>query len=498
MLAVTTYLSTDIAAVPLLWIVPLGLYLLTFIAAFSSKGHSLEKPVSRIYPLLLVPLVLTLSIRMSGFLPLMFPLHVLTFVAAALLCHGRLAADRPAAAHLTEFYLWVSFGGMLGGLFNSLAAPVLFDRVLEYPLVLALACLMLPRAEGAAGSHDPKPTRRERILDFAVPITTGALTIAAVSLFSAQAYGMIILQAAVAIPALVAFSQRRRPLRFALSIGALLLAGQTFGNTAEPVLHAERTFFGVYRVTEDRSGQYRALAHGTTLHGMQALTGSERGEPLTYFHRGGPFGQLFAALPHAGTEVAVIGLGVGTLAAYAQPAQNWTFYEIDPAVERIARDTTYFNFLERCGDRCRVVIGDARLSLARAPERQYDLLVLDAFSSDSIPVHLLTSEALTLYLTRLRPGGAVLFHISNDHLELAPIVGRLAAEHNLVAYVNHDAWAADWPLSRLDSTWVAMARRHEDLGGASTDPRWQPLAPSASTPLWTDDFSNILGVLKLR
>ena len=199
-----------------------------------------------------------------------------------------------------------------------------------------------------------------------------------------------------------------------------------------------------------------------------------------------------------GKRVAVIGLGVGTLAAYAQPAQSWTFYEIDPAVERIARDTTYFNYLEGCGDRCRVVIGDARLSLARAPESQYDLLVLDAFSSDSIPVHLLTSEALTLYLTRLRPGGAILFHISNHHLELAPIVGRLAAQHELVAYVE----------LRSEGVRLATEPARLHLGRDGAQPRgsrngYHRSAVAAahvigSTPLWTDDFSNILSVLHFR
>ena len=265
------------------------------------------------------------------------------------------------------------------------------------------------------------------------------------------------------------------------------------------MLHAERTFFGVYRVTQDRKGEYRALAHGTTLHGMQALHGPEKGEPLTYFHRNGPFGQAFAGLSQAQQprHVAVIGLGVGTLAAYAQPGQRWTFYEIDAAVERIARNPQYFDFLERCGERCRVVIGDARLSLARGAE-PYEVMVLDAFSSDSIPMHLLTSEALALYLKGLQPRGVILFHISNRHLTLAPIVGRLAKQHNLVALVNTDQHAPGWPRSRAPSIWVAMARERADLGAIAADARWRPVDVPATTPLWTDDFSNILSAIRLR
>ncbi len=501
MMAVTTYLSTDIAAVPLLWIVPLGLYLLTFVAAFSSRADSWRTPARVAFPLLLIPLALMMCTGARMPQALMFAPHVLAFVAAAFLCHGQLADGRPSPSHLTEFYLWISFGGMLGGLFNGLAAPFIFKSVAEYPIVLVLACLMLPaehagpREETAAETAE---SGRDRVLDVAIPLAVGGSTTLLALWLSAQS-GAVLL-AALCVPAVIAFSQRRRPLRFALSMGALLLAGITCLNAGK-ILYAERTFFGVYRVQQDSSGRYIALAHGTTLHGMQAVSGPERLEPLTYFSRPGPFGQAFAGLSRASKNVdriAVIGLGVGTLAAYAAPSQDWTFYEIDPAVERIARDTRYFTFLQHCGDRCRVVIGDARLSLAHAPENQYDLLVLDAFSSDAIPVHLLTSEALSLYLTRLRPDGEILFHISNAHLALAPIVARLAKQHGLVALAQVDQRKPDWPASRSASSWVAMARRKEDLGTIGSDARWTPLLPSATTPLWTDDFSNILSVLQLR
>jgi hypothetical protein len=491
MLAVTTYLSTDIAAVPLLWIVPLGLYLLTFIAAFGSKAHVLQAVSGRLFPILLVLLVLLLCLRITARIELMFPLHVLTFVAAALVSHTRLASDRPGPSRLTEFYLWISFGGMLGGLFNGLAAPLLFNRVLEYPLVLVLACLALP-------TRSRKFDRRQLTLDVAIPALIAAATIVAIRF--GPALGAAAPQVAVATLAVFAFGFRRQPVRFALCIGALLAGGLAAGSRAEPVLYAERTFFGVYRVSEDRRGMYRALAHGTTLHGMQAIAGDEVGQPLTYFHRLGPFGQAFASLSHVRRpeDVGVIGLGVGTLAAYAEPGQHWTFYEIDEAVERIARDTKYFNFLERCGPWCTVVLGDARLSLAHAPHSRYDLFVLDAFSSDSIPVHLLTSQSLGLYLKHLRPNGVILFHISNAHLTLAPIVGRLAERHGLTALVNVDRRTRDWPISRLESIWVAMARRPDDLGPIASDPRWRSIAIPPETPLWTDDFSNILSALRVR
>jgi hypothetical protein len=425
-----------------LWILPLGLYLLTFIAAFSSKAASLQAIVKRLFPLLMIPLAL--CIGATGRIAVLFPLHVLTFVAAALLCHTRLAEDRPAPAHLTEYYLWISFGGMLGGLLNGLAAPVLFDSVLEYPLVLVLACLMLP----ARASDVPR--RQATVEDLIAVGVVGALTFGALRLGALA--GIDSHLAALALPALVVFKFRRQPLRFALSVGVLLVAALKFGDSSQPILHAERTFFGVYRVTEDRKGEYRALAHGTTLHGMQAIHGDELGQPLTYFHREGPFGQAITAVSNVRRpeQVAVIGLGVGTLAAYAQPGQQWTFYEIDQAVEDIARHASHFNFLERCGGGCRVVIGDARLSLARHDGPAYDVLVLDAFSSDSIPVHLLTSEALTLYRQHLHPDGLILFHISNRHLNLSPIVGRLAEKHGLYAVMDFDRKQPGWPRSRFE------------------------------------------------
>jgi hypothetical protein len=279
-----------------------------------------------------------------------------------------------------------------------------------------------------------------------------------------------------------------------------MTASLAFGNASEKVLYATRTFFGVYRVSEDLTGRYHGLAHGTTLHGMQALTPERRGEALTYYHQTGPFGQAWKALPDTATgrNVAVVGLGIGTLATYARPSQHWTFFEIDPAIERIARTHEYFSFMDACGDRCHVVIGDARISLARVPERAYNLLVLDAFSSDSIPMHLMTREAFSLYLSRLAPDGAIVMHISNRHLRLAPIVARLAASQGLAALQQIDARGPGWPEGKNESHWIVMSRSRADLDVMAKDPRWLPLEASPSTPLWSDDFSNILSVLSVR
>ncbi len=494
MLAVTTYLSTDIAAVPLLWILPLALYLLTFIVAFGSKTGPARAVARRAVPLVVVPLVLFMTTRVYVPLFVIVPLHLIAFVFVALLCHSELAHDRPAPTHLTEFYFWISFGGMLGGVFNTLIAPVIFSGIFEYPLVLALACLVLP----ATGTHVASKLRVA--LDWLVPLGIGGLSVGLLAWAASHRTNPSVMLAMITLPALVSYGQSRRPLRFTLSLAAMLLAGSWFAGAGEPVLHRSRTFFGVYRISLDRSQRYHALAHGTTLHGMQALDSARRSEPLTYFHRTGPFGQAFEQLPRIGTakEIAVIGLGIGTLASYARHGQRWTFYEIDPEVERIARTSAYFTFLDACADGCRVVLGDARLSLARARPGQFDLIVLDAFSSDAIPVHLLTHEALALYLSRLAPGGALAFHISNGHLALGPVVAGLAASHHLVAVERIDRRTPDWPQGKSESQWVIIGRSVDELGSLNRDPEWTPLVATPSTPRWTDDFSNILSVLKLH
>jgi len=374
-------------------------------------------------------------------------------------------------------------------MFNTLAAPVLFNSVIEYPLVLVLAL--------AARSGRPKAATSWSVNDFAIPAAVGALSAAFIVWLEPGPDSTRVFVAGLGLPAFVAFTQKRVPMRFAASVATMLAAGLITAAAQGQALYVSRTFFGVYRVTADPGKQIHTLYHGTTLHGMQAVDPAKQGEPMAYFYRQGPVGQYFAGLPDvaARREIAVVGLGVGTLATYRTPGQNWTFYEIDPEVERIARTDAYFTYLRLCGESCRVVLGDARLSLVRAPENGYGLLILDAFSSDAVPVHLMTSEALGLYLSRLAPGGALAFQITNRHLTLAPVLGRLALNHGLTArWQRHIATEP----GGFSSEWMVMARSAADLGSLATDPRWKTPTIPPSTPLWTDDFSNILSVLALN
>ena len=485
MLGVTTFISTDVAAVPLLWVVPLTLYLLSFVVAFSSKPL-ISQRVAGTVALIAIPIVVLSTVAgITMPVAVLIPLHLTGFFAFALLLHRQLADDRPHPRALTTFYLWISLGGLLGGVFNTLVAPIAFTGVAEYPLMVLAICLLRPaRAQDA---------RSRSYRDLLIPLLLGGLLAAIMAAVRAELIGTAPL--AIGLGLLAALYRAAVNTRFRLTAGVALMLGASllFGPSAGDVLHAERTFFGVMRVRHDDGGLRRhTLFHGNTLHGEQAL-GAGRGEPLSYYHRGGPIGQVMGSLSDRlhGGRIGVVGLGAGSMAAYVQPGQQWTFYEIDPAVERIAASPTYFTYLSDCGGACRVVLGDARLSLARSQER-FDLLILDAFSSDAIPVHLITREALQIYFDHLSSSGVIAFHVSNRHLDLRPILGALAADMGVQAITQFDG-RQDKVRGHQPSTWLIMARQPGALDRLKADPRWK--APTVGPEVWTDDFSNVFKAL---
>jgi spermidine synthase len=495
MLSVTTYLSTDIAAIPLLWIAPLSIYLLTFALVFGRRRLIPHRVWVELLPVALLPLVLVLVARANEPLALVIPTHLVVFFVAAMVCHGEVARDRPDPRHLTAFYLWIAVGGVLGGAFTALVAPRIFNSVLEYPLVVALLPL-LPARPPAAWQG-----RSRQLLDVALPLGLGVL--AAELILTLERSGRAeSVGPAVGLLVLLCLTFARRPLRFALGLAALLLAGSFHHGEEGQLLFAERSFFGVSRVTRARDGQYQMLLHGTTLHGMQALSPERRREPLTYYHALGPLGQVFPALDTLAPRraVAVVGLGAGSVACHGKAGQRWTFYEIDPTVFRIARSTRFFTFLRDCPPQPFVILGDARLTLARAPDGAYDLIVLDAYSSDAPPLHLITLDAVRLYLTKLAPGGVLVLNISNRHLDLEPVVGAIARAAGLVARTRSDneVGAAERLAGKVESQWVVMARRAEDLGALLEEPLWRaPAAPPGLAP-WTDNFASLLTAFHWR
>ncbi len=492
MLGVTTYITTDIAAVPLLWVVPLGLYLLTFVLAFSPSSLSWFALVVILQPLVLLQLVFLVVLGVSEPVGLLLGLNLVVLFLSGLVCHGQLARDRPPPRHLTEFYLWVAVGGVLGGVFNALVAPLVFDSVAEYPLALVLACLLRPR------SPDGSQVNR---LDLGLPLMLGASAIAALWLASTAGASEVLARTTVFGAALLAcLVSAGRRVRLGLGVGAVVLVSTLpLGERATTTLFRERTFFGVVQVEEDRAAGLHRLVHGNTTHGAQSTDPGRRREPLTYFSRSGPIGQALTDLPAGGTRsrVAVVGLGAGSLACYGQPGQRWTFYEIDPTVVQVARDPRLFTFLRDCPPATDVVLGDARLSLTRAPENHFDVLVVDAFNSDAIPVHLLTREALALYLGKLTDDGVLAVHITNRYLDLRPVLGDLARDAGLKALVRDDGDIPQFERAtgKSASVWVVAARQPANLGRLVDDRRWKPLDGPARPAVWTDDFSNLVTVL---
>lgn len=493
MLGVTNYLTTDIASLPLLWVVPLAIYLFTLVLAFSRRQIVSLRSLTIVLPAITVLFLFVYFSRISIEPSWMIALSLIYFFLAALTCHTHVAELRPGAKHLTEFYLWFSLGGVLGGIFNALLAPLIFTSVVEYPLMVLLACLLLPGEPGESGLV------QLRWKDYAKPviilICTLALGIAVNKLAPNSLSGLLVV---LALPMILAYTSRRRPLIFVLCIAAVIV-GSTVVKFDDRTLHVERNFFGVLRVTSNADDSMHAIFHDSTVHGRQFMANERRCDPISYFHRDGPLGHVFSAFraSAAPKNIAVVGLGAGAIIAHALPAENWTYYEINPAVVEIARDKRYFSYVSECAQvPFNVVLGDARLRLREATEASYGLIVMDAFSSDAVPVHLITQQALDLYLSKLAPDGLLVFHISNRNLDLRPVVADLATSRNLKSVYLEDR-TADPVKGQDPSAWVVMTRKADQSEMLAKAPIAHPLTADGKH-LWTDDYSNILSVFRWR
>jgi len=515
MLGATSYVTLNIAAIPLLWIIPLVLYLLSFILVFARWPTALHGVMCQALPVLLALLVF-MMVEDSFSIPFGFRIvvHLLTLFVVALVCHGELARHRPATEHLTAFYLAMSVGGVLGGIFNALVAPALFKGTSEYQIALVVAGLLLPKSireskrtftEQSASSASDGNGNSMRDIPWILGIGawTGGLTWltqgmapAAEGNSATQWFEILI----YGVPLILCYLLRSRSLVFGLGLAVLLLVAELPSTSSQTVLlHQERTFFGVLKVKFDRNLGTHRLVHGNTNHGAQWLDPEKRGEPMTYFHRKGPIGDLFHALQGSttATHIAVTGLGAGTLAAYAQAGQSLTYYEIDPAVVTIALDPRFFTYCDdakRRGVDLRVVVGDGRLNMAQAPDGYYDLVFLDAFSSDSLPVHLITREAFELYLRKMSSDGVVAVNVSNRYLDIAPVLGNLAEELHLTGLHRHDEKDEDVVPGKYGSHWIVLAKQRDRVGGLLENPEWEPIPKNPSLGIWTDNFSNVLSV----
>jgi hypothetical protein len=488
---VTTYITTEIAPTPLLWTIPLALYLVTFILAFAGKNLLSEHVASNALAGLALLLTLTLVAKATEPTSAIVLLHLCFLFVAGMVCHNKLASDRPDASRLPGFYLCVAIGGMIGGVFNILVAPTIFNTIIEYPLVIVLACLIRPWNKGESSIDR---------FDLLWPVCIGLLTAGLALLVDRYDVSMVVGVAIVfGIPLVIINHHfRTRPLRFALAIGAVMLASVVYSETQNRTLHVERNFFGTLSVTFDPVSATRILYHGNTIHGRQFSDPNLQCEPLSYFHRDGPLGQIFEAFNSnaASRNIAVVGLGTGSMACYARPDQDWTFYEINPAVISIAQTPEFFTYLGKCAVApVKIVVGDARLKLQNAPDHHYGLIVLDAFNSDAIPIHLMTQEAIALYTSKLATGGMLAFHVSNRSLKLDVVLASLAKRNDALGLRFVDGEYN--PITGKDpSEWVVMARPSPAFDRLAQNPEWRSLEGRAESIAWTDDFSNILSVFR--
>jgi hypothetical protein len=485
--ATTNFITTDLVSAPLLWVGPLSIYLLSLVIVFSAHGRRFVRFAQILVPaaaaLLWLPWIAPATWPLAATLMIEFG----AFFVLAVAIHGRLAADRPRPTHVTRFYLVLSAGGMLATAFVSLLAPLVFNGIYEYPILIVagLAALaVLPDENATPISTKPLDLVRgaaTRLAPYVVASTGLVLVItggsvdrlaAVLGLFVVGGYAI-----AIAIwPAVL-------PVSTAMAIVLASLASPS------PNLLQTRTFFGVLRVATD--GTTISEYSGTTLHGTQYL-GPRRSEPTIYYVRSGPIGEIFRDLDAraARASIGVVGLGIGTTIVYARPADSFTFYEIDQAVVDIANDPYFFSNLRSSPSPPRIVVGDARLSLAAEPIGQFDLLILDAFSSDSIPVHLLTREAMATYARTLHPGGLILFHLSNRYYELDPAVVATARSVGFAALAQHDENTGD---PAAGSIWALAGTAGAVTRFAASG--WVDPGPG---PVLTDDFSDLLSSLRLR
>jgi hypothetical protein len=492
LVAFTTYLTTDLASAPLLWAIPLAGYLATFIVAFRDRVGRSETVLLALQPATVAGVLVASEWRGALSWAVAAALGLVAFLITSLLCHGQLYKSRPDATRLTGFYLWLSFGGVCGGVFAALIAPLLFSNVLEFPLLLLLGMACRPALRRAA----PHPLALIGLLvtGCAAILLVGRLiadnTIAntpSTRLYVLAALGLAVL-AAQPFP------------RVQLATTAALVLGVASLPYASAPIYTTRSFFGTHRVVDTVGGAFRLLLHGTTLHGIQrnAKIG-ERPTPIGYYYAGSPMARSVELARAAAGEgrplqVGIVGLGTGALACYALPGERWRFFEIDAAVARIASNPAYFHSLSSCAPDAEIVLGDARLTLARQAAGSFDLLILDAFSSDAIPVHLLTVEALSLYGRLLAQNGILAMHISNLNLDLPPVV-----EANLARLPDLHAIYAEGERgpTALASQVVLVSRQADALAPALQLPHARWLGVGSVRP-WTDDYCDILSAMVRR
>jgi spermidine synthase len=498
LLSTTTHLTTDIMAMPLLWVIPLAVYLLSFILAFGARGAAITRGALAVAPLALLFLGGAVFISIGALATLFAAAGIILLFIVALALHGTLAVEKPAAGALTDFYLWISVGGALGGVFGALIAPLVFDWPYEHPLLLVAAAMLIP---AAAWSLRLAPLWDRAAVRIGVAVLALPLSWFGGASVAGRVGGTAAATAVLLGIATLLATARPRLFGWLFGMTILALGGWSQIRTSHEG-RRERSFFGVYTVQDSAFQNVRRLLHGTTLHGIQSRDPALATVPMTYYAPMSGVGLAFAAAPRLygdSARIGVVGLGTGTLACYAKPGQAWTIFEIDPVVVGIARRE--FSYLAKCLPDARIVIGDARLTLAAERAGALDLLAVDAFSSDAVPLHLVTREALRVYGRALAPDGILLMHVSNRFLRLQPVVAAIARAEGWTAVVRDDRPAATQLRGEYftRSSWIALARdpaRLAAMRAATGADRWRPLRTVDGITAWSDDFASVLPVLK--
>lgn len=502
LIAVTAHISTDVAAAPLLWVLPLSLYLLTWVLVFQSRPLLPHKWMLMLQPLAISGVVVLLALAGERNLLITLGGHLLCFFIIAMACHGELARTRPATTYLTGFYVALSFGGMVGGLFAGLIAPYTFSWIAEYPILVALAVLCRP----------PTDERWPRWSRWYWPLLAiAAVLLIAPSYSEGKLFAWLDEQRVYVIAAVAVVGMILAMLRIAgraefAGIVVLALVLIRIYPADDGRVETVRSFFGVHKIVVTPHGQYHVLMHGTTIHGAEKFLNDDgtpatgRPEPITYYHKDGGIGQAISAIRErkgAPLRVAVIGLGSGTLTCASQPGEDWKFFEIDQSMVDTAKDPKYFTYIQKCEPDLKPVIGDARLTFAREPNGIYDLIIVDAYSSDAIPIHLATEEAMKIYKDKLAPQGAVVMHVSNRHLELSSVVVGIAEANDLKSWVYSEDSGRD--NEYIFSTSVVVSAREEaDVGKLASSDVWALTEADEKQRVWTDDYSNVLGAVWRR
>lgn len=497
MLGVTTYITTDIATVPLLWIIPFALYVATFIIVFARKQILSEPKIMALSALALILLIFQMTAfkEQLVFIPLaLVAIHIITFFIISLACHFDLAQSKPTSSHLTEFYFFMSLGGVLGGFFNAIIAPKFFILPIEYALALAIAMFLR-----YSNTQTTAALKKIHPAFYLLAIATAATCYSGFFFIEQKKFFMASLLLGCATSGVMINYMKDR-WRFAI-ISSLIILISPLGIPVsilneDLVLKRERNFFGVHKIVETE--KERMLVNGMTNHGTQPKDPAFSKVRISYYSPGSPLTDVFNYLDQK-TEpqiIGALGLGIGVVTCYSHPDRFFQYFEIDKDIADIAEDPKYFTYLSGCGSPYEIVIGDGRLEIAKQQDKKYDAIVIDVFSSDNIPVHIMTADAIAMYMKKMKDNGVLVIHISNRYLDLEPVFTAIGQELKIPMYAratHKSIPIADTGINSFPAHFVVFTHSQEAIAHLKNS-GWTSGFMREGVRAWTDKYSNIISV----